>query len=231
MLRLALLGFLLALAAAPVALAQQPAAGATTHRLEIRDGRVFLDGRELSGSAVPEGFDAAGQTLSFEYSGPVMPALYVNGRVYALDGDRLVALDGASDAAPAVRAVALVPVPSPTDDPDEARRAAEQAYLQTLSERDRPLYERILAERDKEIEIRRLAFVFRRSSSDEERQRLYARLQLLLEEAFELKQETRREEIRRAELMIQEARQQLLLREQRRDEIVRQRLRELTRQD
>jgi len=225
--RLLLLGLLLGLAAPVAALAQQAAADTSTHRLEIRDGRVYHDGVELPDSAVPEGLDVAGHSFSFEYSGPVMPALFVNGKVYALDGERLVALEDAGGPENA-RAVAMMPVPTAEDVAEEDRRRAEQAYLQTLSERDRALYERLLSERDKEMEIRRLAYVFRRSSAEDDRQRLRARLHNLLDEAFELKQETRREEIRRAEDMIHDARNQLQVREGRRDEIVRQRLRDLT---
>lgn len=225
--RLLLLCLLLGLAAPAATQAQQSTSDAAVHRLEIRDGRVYHDGVELLTSELPEEFDVEGHTFSFEYTGPVMPAIALDGRLYALEGDRLVAIEDATGSG-ATRAVAVMPVQSADDAMEEGRRQAEQAYLQTLSERDRALYERLLRERDMEMEIRRLAFVFRRTEGEDERQRLRARLHNLIDEAFELKLENRREEIRQVEELLQEMRRQLQVREDQRDEIVRQRLRDLT---
>lgn len=216
------LSLLLALAlATPVSLAQL---GVQVHRLEIRDGRVFHDGVEIPAEALPEAFDAAGIFFTFEYSGPVMPAITLNGQVFALEGDRLVALDEAAmdDGA---RALAVMPAELAT--PQERRRQAEQAYLQTLSERDRALYERLMLERDMEEEVLRLAYLARRASEPAERQRLTHRLYEQLGEIFDLKQANRAEEIRQVEEFLDVMRQQMQERQALREEIIRQRIREL----
>jgi hypothetical protein len=200
--------------------------GVEVHRLEIRDGSVFHDGEELPESALPEGFDASGVSFTFEYSGSVMPAITLNGHVYALQGERLVALDSADDESP--RAIALM---AGETAPAERRRQAEQAYLQTLSERDRALYERLIRERDMEEEALRLAYLIRRSEETGERNRLTDRLREQLGSLFEIKQQNRQEEIVQVEVLLDNLREQMRERQRLRSELIEQRLLELTGQE
>lgn len=187
------------------------------HRLEIRDGKVYHDGTEMPASTLPEGFDADGMSFTFEYAGPVMPAITLNGEVFALEGDRLVRLDQAEDSA---RPVGVM-------QPAEERRRLEQAYMQRLSEHDRTLYERLIEERDREEESLRLAFRYRQSQSAAERAELRAELRRQVELIFELKQENRRREVEQGEQMLEAMRERLAERERQRDEIVDRRLTEL----
>jgi hypothetical protein len=213
------------LLAVPVAHAQ---GGTGEHRLEIRDGRVFHDGTEIPASALPDGMDVEGVTFTFEYGGPVMPALTINGRVFALENGRLIALEDAAERS-APRALAVAdPGGEPPPAEDARQRQAELAYLQTLSERDRALYERLMRERDMEVEALRVAYVLRRTTDEETRDRLRNRLLGQIDAIFELKQENRREEIQQVEGMLEAMREQLQRREALRVELVQKRLSQLT---
>lgn len=214
---------LLLLAVAAPAVAQ---IGVEVHRLEIRDGRVYHDGEELPPSAMPDDFEADGISFMFEYAGPVMPALTIDGRMYALENGRLIALEDASPDGGA-RAVGVMPADQPFQDVAERRRQAEEAYMETLSEHDRALYERLMRERVMEEESLHLAYALRQTVDDAERRRLREELRIRLDAMFELKQENRREEIRQVELLLEAMRQQVDQRQEHRDELIEQRLRQL----
>jgi hypothetical protein len=209
------------LVAAPTTLAQL---GVEVHRLEIRDGRVLHDGVELPASALPEDFDPGSLSFTFEYSGPVMPALTLNGQVYALEGERLIRIEDAS-ASEGVRAVAMMPADHAS--PQERRRQAEDAYLRTLSERDRALYERLMEERDMEEEALRLAYAARRATDPADRDRLRQQLHQQVSEMFDLKQGNRQDEIRQVEEFLEILRRQMADREAAREDLIRQHVSEL----
>lgn len=192
-------------------------AGAQVHRLEIHEGTVYHDGAALPEGALPAELDVEGMSMTFEYSGPVAPAIGLNGRLYTLEGDRLVELD---EAEVDRQAFALTK-------PEPLGRSAEQAYMQGLSERDRALYERIVREREMEAEAVRLARALRRADATE-RAPLREQLREKLDAMFELKQENRREEIRQVDEVLQSLQQRLQEREAMRDQIIQHRMRELT---
>lgn len=198
------------------------AAEAQVHRLEIRNGAVYHDGEALPAGALPEGLDVQGMSMSFEYSGPVAPAIGLNGRLYALDGDRLVELDEAE----MDRQAFALTRPQPLG--ESAAEQAEQAYMQGLSERDRALYERLIREREMEAEALRLARTLRQNPNVPNQATLRSQLRAKLEAMFDLKQENRREEARQVEEVLQALRQRLQEREAMRDEIIQHRMRELT---
>lgn len=77
-----------------------PAAAADTavQTLEIRAGALWLDGRRLPASAVPEGLDLNGLAMAVQFSGPVTPVVEIDGVAYMLDGERLVRFDQSSRA-------------------------------------------------------------------------------------------------------------------------------------
>jgi hypothetical protein len=210
----------LAQAQVPASDVASRAAESQIHRLEIRDGAVYHDGTKLPESAVPEGLDVEGLNMTFEYSGPVAPAIGLNGQLYTLDGDRLVELDESE----VDRKAFAFAKPQPLGlSPAEQ---AQQAYMQGLSERDRALYERLVREREMEAEAYRLAQQLRQNPSNDAA--LRSQLREKLEAMFELKQENRREEIRQVEEVLQALRQRLQEREAMRDEIIQHRMRELT---
>ncbi len=206
----------------PAGFAAGRPAEAEVHRLEIHNGTVYHDGNALSAGALPAGLDVEGMSMSFEYSGPVAPAIGLNGRIYALEGSRLVELD---EAGMDRQAFALTQ-PQPLG--ESAAKQAEQAYLQGLSERDRTLYERLVREREMEAETIQLARALRQNPRDAAYATLRSQLREKLEAMFELKQENRREEARQVEEVLEALRQQLQKREAMRDEIIQHRLRELT---
>lgn len=206
----------------PAGLAVDRAPEAEVHRLEIHDGTVYHDGTALPDGALPDGLDIRGMSMTFEYSGPVAPAIGINGRLYALDGDRLVELDEAE-----MDRQAFAITRPPTHD-ESAAKQAEQAYLQGLSERDRALYERLMQEREMEVEALQLARALRQNPEDADYPVLRAQLRQKLEAMFELKQENRREEARQVEEVLQALRQRLQEREAMRDKIIQHRMRELT---
>ena len=46
---------------------------------EIRDGRLWMDGRQLPPDAIPPGLDLTGVMLQLELVGPVIPVVEVDG--------------------------------------------------------------------------------------------------------------------------------------------------------
>lgn len=224
-----LLGLLAGLASP--AQAQEPgrASAAEMHRLEIRDGQIHHDGVRLPESALPEGLDLDGFTFEFQYSGPVKPAIPLGGRLYTIEGARLVELDEAQVAAEP-QAFALLPEFTFAVETDEAaaQEHAQKVYLQGLSERDRALYEQLMREHEMEAEAFRLAAAIRQAPDGETRERLTRQLRDRLVASFELKQENRREEIRQVEALLETLRLRLREREAMRDQIIQHRMRELT---
>ena len=205
-------------------------AAAEVHLLEIRDGRIWHDGQLLPEAELPGTLADDGLSLTFEYAGPVTPALALNGRLYALEGEELVELDRA-ELAERPQAYALVPELVVNTVPVSERAApvsAEEAYLKTLSEHDRALYERLMREREMVSEAHRLAYSYRRAPDDAVRTRLGGQLRAKLEAMFELKQENRREEIRQVEYLLEALRTQLQERQAMKNEIIDRRMRELT---
>lgn len=214
------------------AAAQIPAAafGTEVHRLEIRDGVVYHDGRALPEGALPEGLDLDGITMAFDYSGEVAPAIGLNGRVFALDGGRLVELDEAT-AEGSAQAFALTQPRtlgrSAAEEHEERRRQAEEVYLQSLSESDRAHYLRLVREREMEDETLRLAQQYRQTPDEDARAQVRQELRDKLGAMFDLKQENRHEEVRQMETVLDTLRQRLEERELMRGRIVEHRLNEL----
>lgn len=214
-----LLACLLAVALAVPALAQRP--GADVHRLEIRDGAIFHDGVALPAAALPPGLNLRGVPPMFmDYSGDVTPAIEIDGRVFALDRNRLVEIEAKAEGdRPQAFALTQAKPPSLAD--------AEAAYLETLSASDRALYERLMREREMEAETHRLAQRYRLATTDAERTAVRAELRDRLGAMFDLKQQNRREEIRQMETALDTLVARLQQRAAMRDRIVEYRLNEL----
>lgn len=198
--------------------AEARAAEAQVHRLQIHNGTVYHDGAALPEGALPAELDVDGMSMTFEYSGPVAPAIGLNGRIYTLEEGRLVELDQEEMDRQAFGFAKPQPLGR------SAAEQAEHAYMQGLSERDRALYERLVREREMEAEAYRLAQQIRLSADPSLRSQLRDKLDAM----FELKQENRREEIRQVEEVLQALRQRLQEREAMRDDIIQHRMRELT---
>lgn len=186
------------------------------NRFEIRDGRVIHNGTALPADAIPEDLDIEGITFSFSYSGPVMPALTLGGRIYVLEEGRLVTLEQSSGSP---QAVAVLPVEERDRRRHRRNSSTNRAYLESLSERDDALYRRLLREQEMEEELRQLAEQYHQAGPDE-RTRIRSMMLAHLEELFDIKQENRLEEIRQVELLLEEMRQELNHRNNIRERII-----------
>lgn len=229
---------LAAVLAGPV-LAQAPAeadrAAAPVHRLEIRDGVVYHDGVALPPSAVPDGVNLHGfPPAAMDYSGDAIPVIEVDGRVLAFKDNRLVEVEDVvggsrkSQAYAIWQTRALTPTAEANVPREEvAAKNAEQAYMESLSERDRALYERLVRERDMENEALRLAQRYHRTQDEAEREALRSQLRDKLGAMFDLKQENRQEEVRQMEEALDALRSRISERAEMRERIVEYRLNEL----
>lgn len=219
----------------PVVAHAQPtrAADATEqHVLEIHDGQMLLDERALPAENLPEGLDLRGIEMTYTFIGPVSPVLEIDGVVYVLEGEHFKRLSETDRAG--VQPYFFPEMPEAT--PQSAARtaspapaeASEEAYLRQVSERDRALYDRIQREVELENETHQIAARIRSTSDPDARERLARRLRDKLDEAFELKQAIRAEEIAQAEAQIGELRRLLDERAARKRSIIERRMEELT---
>ncbi|HYE95711.1 MAG TPA: hypothetical protein VD962_05845 [Rubricoccaceae bacterium] len=220
--------------------------------LQIRAGKLLLDGVALPPSAVPEDLDLDGYEMTVQFSGPVLPVIEMDGQAYVLENERLVRFEdtgrdrsqvyflgqpiyvGEADEAEAARAAGPPPpAPAPMEPmPErEMRRVSEAAYLHDLSARDRALYERIQREQHLEAETLELARRLRQTSEGPARAALRRILREKLDASFELKQEIRRDEIERVEEQLGELQRLLAERAARKHQIIAHRYRELTGED
>lgn len=186
------------------------------NRFEIRDGRIIHNGEVLSADAVPDDLEIEGITFSFSYSGPVMPALTINGRIYVLEDGQLINLD---ESGGNPRAVAVLPIDERRPPARQHHSHADRAYFESISERDSALYQRLIREQQMEEELRQLARQHQHAGS-EERTRIRNMMIVRLEELFDIKQENRLEEIQQVELLLEEMRQELDHRNNVRERIV-----------
>ena len=228
------LGFAAALLATPV-LAQQPTAREAAprpdvHRLTIQNGAAHLDGRPLD--AVPSGLDLRGIELDFQYDGPVTPVIEIDGKAFVVENRRMLPFEEAEavrrarsrseDASSARSARAYGRISSTAVPPP----AAEQAYLASLSESDRALYEGLEREHAMEAEAERLANQVRRADGDARRSAELT-LRQHLTRMFDHKQAMRRMELQRMEGDLAALKQRLQKRDQMRDEVVAKRMAQL----
>ncbi|MEL7360965.1 MAG: hypothetical protein AAFN13_02740 [Bacteroidota bacterium] len=235
---LALLLGMVVLVTSGGAQAQDPAflraeAAAKTHTLEVRDGHLHLDGKQLPDNAVPAGLDLDGLAFVMQYSGSVAPVLTLRGVAYVLDGTQLVRFDEIEQEGDAVQVYGLGQpadaraVPLRSQAAPQPVVTSEQAYLMRLSEHDRRLYDLLQQERAMEAEAQALAGRIRRTADLSLRDSLIGDLRARIDAVFVLKQEVRRAEITQASAQLDAVRARLDERATRRDAIVQERLRSL----
>lgn len=188
---------------------------------EIRDGRLWLDGRALSGDAVPEGLDLSGFEMSLELVGPVTPVVEVDGELFVLQRERLVPFESSEKAGTPVYFLAEA------EAVEQEEPRVDEAYLRSLSDADRALYEQLQTEMRLEAEIARTARRARGLPPGPEREELETELRSRLGSLFDLKQEIRRQELSRAESEIRALRAILDERETMREDVISLRLGEL----
>lgn len=209
-----------------------PSSEAQVHRLEIRDGVLYHNGNAIPASAIPPGVDLSGvEPMSMDYSGDVTPAVEVDGRVFAFADDRLIEVQEAAGEGGEAQAFGIFQSKatgrSTTGASQQRQRRAEQEYMNSLSETDRALYERLMREREMETEALRLAQRYQQAATDAERSTIQQQLREKLGAMFDLKQENRREEVRQMEVALETLRERMNERRAMREEIVEHRMKEL----
>ncbi|HET6566559.1 MAG TPA: hypothetical protein VFG50_01260 [Rhodothermales bacterium] len=65
--------------------------------LSVQAGKVYIDGQQVSPDQLPGTFDPANLTLQFRFVGEADPVVEVGGRLYRLEGQKLVEVDPATD--------------------------------------------------------------------------------------------------------------------------------------
>lgn len=230
-----LLSVLLWSAVVPVASAQQ------ARTLTIRDGTVYVDGRQLAANQVPDDLDLEGITAQYRFVGIQRPVIELGGRLYAVDDgltqvtEEEVNAEKSSvilqdiEARPAARKQeGKGPAVSTSARSTREAQAAQQQYLSEVQRANRALYERLVRERTMENQAQDLARVIRMlpEASDERRAKEDS-LRALLNDIFELKQENRRREIERLQREIQQLQRSLQKRKRMRDAMIDHRLDQL----
>lgn len=221
-----------------------PVAAQEARTLDIRDGRVFIDGRALSSDQLPPSLDLDGVEARYHFVGIQRPVVEIDGQLFAVN-DRLepvsedevrrqnasVILRGVNQRqrASGVQAASSA---GATSAPSAARNssdlhAAQQEYLSEMQRRHRELYDRLVRERQMEAETMELARVIRLLPDGPERQAQIDTLRATLNEIFDLKQENRRREIEALQQQIMDLQRSLKQREQMRDAMVDQRIQQL----
>lgn len=93
-------------------LVSAPAAHAQVHRIEVKDGRVSVDGRELSADVLPPSFEMKGTEAQFILEEGASAFMNLNGRLYrfSVDGVEEIADAAQSIYRPAGDERAAIPV-------------------------------------------------------------------------------------------------------------------------
>lgn len=223
--------FLLALIGMPV-LAQP------THTLDIRDEQVTVNGRTVPADELPPSLDLHGVTAQFSFTGASQPVVELNGRLYAIADGTLREVERPAPEADGISVFFRDDLPSsaaparsaPPPMSRTAHRAAQQEmrqYLDAIQVQNQELYERLVREWQLEREVQGLAAEIQSLPEREARQHL-GQLRNRLEEVFELKQTNRRREIEQLERQLDALRERVQRREELRQQLIDQRLHDLT---
>lgn len=222
-----LLGAILWSVLVPVASAQQ------TRTLTIRDGTVYVDGRQLTTDQVPGDLNLEGVTARYRFVGIQRPVIELGGRLYAVDegltpvteeevnAEKSSVILQEIEARPAVVRKETGGQTAAAARSLQQARGAHQQYLSEMQEANRDLYRRLVRERTMENQAQDLARVIRMLPEDsDERQIKEDSLRVLLNNIFELKQENRRREIERLQREIQKLQRSLQKRKQMREAMI-----------
>lgn len=72
-----------------------PASAQSTRTLTIEDGAVALDGERLPEDALPDSLDLSGVQAYYRFNAGATPIIELDGRLFTVEGDRLVEVDPA----------------------------------------------------------------------------------------------------------------------------------------
>ena len=193
----------------------------------IRDGQLWLDGRALPASAIPEGVDLSGVMMEIELVGSVTPAVEADGTWYVLEHETLVPYEASEKAGETVYVMGTSVVQPESAPADMLEPVVDEAYLRQLSDADRVLFDRLHEERRLETEVQRIARRARALPPGAEHDALAAELRERLAALFDLKQAVRVAELDRAEAELRALSAVMSEREVLRSEIIEHRFHEL----
>lgn len=210
--------------------AGSPAAAQTTRTLDIRDGKIYVDGRRLTDDQIPPGLSLDGVTAHYQFVGIQRPVVELAGRLVALADSGLTPVTGsevqAADASVVLQGGTARAGTAPPA--AEGEQSAHQQYLHDMQQSSRKLYERLQHEQHMEGRVQDLARVIRMlPEGDARRQAKVDTLRAMLGRLFELKQENHRREIKRLQREIQELQRRLRKREEMRQAMIEHRLQQL----
>lgn len=214
-----------------------PVLGQSTRTLEIRNEQVIVNGRVVPADELPPSLDLHGVTAQFSFTGTSVPVVELNGLLYAIDQGTLhevnrpapdtggISVFFRDDVSAAARARS-----ARTGAAQPAQQAAQEEmrqYLQAVQAQNQDLYDRLVREWRLEREVQALASEIRSLPEAEVRQHV-DQLRHRLDEIFELKQHNRRREIEQLERQLDALRERVQRRETLRQQLIEQRLRDLT---
>jgi hypothetical protein len=70
-----------------------PARAQPTHAFTIKEGKVYIDGRELAKDELPASLNLEGMTAELKFTGDTQPVLELGGVLYKIDAEGLVEVD------------------------------------------------------------------------------------------------------------------------------------------
>lgn len=197
--------------------------------LTIQNGAVYMDGEPVPPKDLPRNLNLDGVTMQLRFPEGTQSRFEINGNWYTVDNGlkpipnqeaqqdsgtfmRTQRTDAMQPAAPARRAV-------PTEEHEQ--------YLGEVQRRNEELYRSLRKEQKMQAETYILASHIRELSEGPEREQHLDSLRTMLNEIFELMQENRRLQVQMLEGEIDELERRLQKREDLREEIIDQRIREL----
>lgn len=219
-----LLGVIVWITLVPVANGQQ------THTLSIRNGTIYVDGKQLASNQIPSDLDLEGVTAQYQFVGIQQPVIELNGRLFAVkDGLTPVSeeeVNGEESSVILQEIHAEQPAASARSAQND--RNSQENYLNEVQKANRELYEKLVQERRMESQAQDLARIIRMlPENSSERAAKIDSLHALLNQIFDLKQQNRRREIERLQREIEEVQRNLKKRTQLREQMIERRLSQL----
>ena len=222
------------------------AAFAQIYTLTIQDGRVLINGKQVDENDVPSSLNIENLYLSLSFSGSMTPTFELNGRYYTLENQSLREVrqsDFPDDETTVVFRNTPTQAPAGVDRSrsyvDDGRYADQvlyqsqasastspdynalmEQYVMELSQLDQSLYMQLINELELEKETQEIAIKARRLPPGDERDQHIEQLRRLLNEAFDLKQDNRRREIKQLEQQLVALQQRLKDREAMKKKII-----------
>ncbi len=222
---------------------------AQTQTLTIQDGRVLVNGKELTEDQIPSSLNVERLNVQLQFTGS---AIELNGHYYAIEDQTLREVhpldlpqnettvifrsefNEADDLGPTRQDGALSrsrePLPlAPSAAGDEAveQNTLMQQYVFEVAQRDQALYQQLITELELERETREIALRVRQLPPGEEREEQIAHLRALLGRILDLKQDNRRREIAQLEEQLSILQDRLVRREAMKEQMIDRRIEEL----